>query len=273
MRCPCRPHRTGLKSNRRSDLSLSAEAARTRRASVTIATRGTRLALDRTARALPAVAASIVSSPPLPRHLPPRSAGDYAQVSSGGSSWIGLLARCVRRSLLRSSAAPLCLRHLPPRGGGRGEMEITRRSPRSWIGLFARCVRRSLLRSSAAPLCLRHLPPRSGGRGGMEITRRSPRGEQLDRTARALPSAVAASIVSSPLSAFGISPRGSGGRGKMEITRRSPRGGSSWIGLLARCVRRSPLRSSAARLCPLPAQGQASASPPAKRGESHTERS
>ena len=243
MRCPCRPHRTGLKSNRRSDLSLSADAAGARRASVTTATRATRARhrslplsrcatapprgeqLDRTARALrAAVAASIGSSPPLPAASPPRSGGgrgngDYAQVSSGGAVGSDCSrAACGGRCFDRQQPPSAC--GISPRGaGGEGKWRLRAGllGGSSWIGLLARSLRRSLLRSAAAPLCLRHLPPQSGGRGEMEITRRSPRGEQLDRTARALRAAVAASIVSSP---------------------------------------------------PLP-----SASPPASRGESHTERS
>ena len=101
--------------------------------------------------------------------------------TAGWQTWAPGPACCVRRSLPRSLPAPLCLRHLPPPSGGRGEMEITRRSPRAerldravregtagwqtWAPGPARCVRRSLPRSVGASLCLRHLPPPSGGRG------------------------------------------------------------------------------------------------------------
>ena len=100
--------------------------------------------LDRTARALrAAVAASIVSSPPLPAASPPaergeRGNGDYAQVSRGGAA--------------------------EGRGGGLAADQ-------------------------------------AGGVGSLPLGRCAtapPRGEQLDRTARALRAAVAASIVSSP---------------------------------------------------------------------------
>ena len=50
--------------------------------------------------------------------------------TAGWQTWAPGPACCVRRSLPRSLPAPLCLRHLPPPSGGRGEMEITRRSPR-----------------------------------------------------------------------------------------------------------------------------------------------
>ena len=98
-------------------------------------------------------------------------------------------AGCVWRWLHRSVAAPLCLRHLPPPSGGRGDLDgvFTRgvgaegiraeSSPAEWgrrgSGRPNPGFRRPLLVADGgghvargAPLCLRPLPPPSRGERG-----------------------------------------------------------------------------------------------------------
>ena len=220
MRCPCRPHRTGLKSNRRSDLSLSAEAAGTRRASVTIATRAySREAPEPPPQSLrdSSPSGGAVGSdcsraacggrcfdaeqPPSACGISPRGAGGGGEMEItagllGGSGWIGLLARCVRRSLFDRQQPPSACGISPRGAGGEGKWRLRAGLPRGSCRLLARPCGRSGGSSPPLPAA-----PRAGGVGSLPLESlrdSSPRGEQLDRTARALRAAVAASIVSSP---------------------------------------------------------------------------